>query len=66
MVLDPAIRLEWSSTRGLSASSLRWIEDHADAGDPHAITSAIDALRREDAGPARSDALPTTVDDLAR
>lgn len=45
MELHPSVRLEWRDDHRLSRRSLLWIEEHADPGDPHPITTAIALLR---------------------
>ena len=46
MELHPLVYQEWRDDHCLSRRSLMWIEAHADPGDPHAVTTAIDQLRR--------------------
>ena len=43
--LHPLIVHEWRDDHRLSRRSLVWIVEHAEADDPHPITSAIAALR---------------------
>jgi hypothetical protein len=47
MELHPLVRLEWREDHHLSTRSILWIEDHADPGDTHPVTSAIAQLRAE-------------------
>lgn len=45
MDLHPSVEHEWREDHQLSRRSLLWIEEHADPGDPHPVTSAIAQLR---------------------
>jgi len=47
--LHPLVYHEWRDDHHLSNRSLIWIEDHADPGDLHPITTAIEQLRAEGA-----------------
>jgi len=47
MDLHPLVRIEWREDHALSRRSLIWIEEHAEPGDRHPITTAIAQLRAE-------------------
>ena len=47
MELHDLVRAEWREDHHLSRRSLMWIEDHAEPGDLHPITTAIAQLRAE-------------------
>ena len=45
MELPPLVLCEWRDHHILSRRSLRWIHEHADAGDPYPIATAVAMLR---------------------
>jgi len=45
--LHDLVRHEWREDHHLSLRSIMWIEEHADPGDPHPVTTAICQLRAE-------------------
>jgi hypothetical protein len=47
MELHPLVYHEWRDDHVLSRRSLIWIDEHAEAGDPNPVATAIAQLRAE-------------------
>jgi hypothetical protein len=48
MEIDRLIRSEWHDSHALCPTSLAWLRTHADAGDRHPITTALEQLRADE------------------